>query len=531
MPTIPDARTINRGVASSEMSVARAPSDGGMGQAMRTLAGGIEDVVDAQAKYQFARAKADLAAGVVDIDTDNYRDVEYGEIENTYDDRFKSLRDKVSEGLTNPFARNAFNEYAGQKYNQGREKARGIAWKKEVDTERGAITNDLQRLREAGLRGDLLDATDSADTLISSGVEMGYFSEEEAVKVFDAWRQDAAVGKVNMMEPEDQISALNSEWAKNIPSDTRAKMLRAARDSSLAVRASVNVEGYLGKDLDRAQALEQADLITNDKLRIETKSRLNTEYDRMERNRDEIQSKSYEEAAKLIDGFGEDGEKHSYEELPKEMLEGLDQKYRTNLKKISEDRFNTKKTSDPDQILALDQAAVFASSTGDWSEYNELFREYGPQLASKDRNEYYIKALTKQLPTEAKSKMEDGAYLATVLARAGINDKTTKSKMLGEVAEWRLRYSEQNGGKQPSDRERQEFIDFKLLSRDMGWADFEKRMYERPVAETIKLMSERDPDGYETVREYLTQKLGRVPTNEQIIDLYASSGRKIPGDD
>jgi hypothetical protein len=327
-----------------------------------------------------------------------------------------------------------------------------------------------------------------------------------------------------MMEPEDRIDALRSEWADNIPSDTRAQLMRQAEEATLATRASLNVENYIGSGLDRTAALNKADEIADDKLRLETRSRLNTEYDRQERNKQLVQKESYEQAARMIDGL-EGDEKVGYEELPEEMLANLSYAQRNNLRKISENRFNPREKSDPDFVLELSMAYASAKSSGDWSEYNQMIKEESHKLTAEDRNKFVIKAFGDQLPEEVDSGLTDVQALGGALASANINDKNAKSVMLTELGRWRIRETERTG-KAPTDKDRDAFIDYMLLQRDTNWlwGVGGGPMYERPAAEQAEILRTEDPSGYETIRKYLENR-GITPTEQQIIDVYARTGR------
>lgn len=513
MPTIPDATSIRRDIQSGKQSVVSIGQTGAVASAVRGLASGIEGEVDANARYQYSRAKAAMLKAKTEVDNQGYEDVYYNNIGDTYQERFNKRRSEIEGSIGSSIAKSMFAQDADMLFTQGMAAAGKEARKKEIDVERGNLDQDLLDLRESGLNGDLVQITASAKELIEAGVAKGYYGAEEGVALFNQWKQDAAKGRLTMMPPEDRVEALKQRWAKNLNSDERAVLMRDAEEATIAVKAQEFAEGALSGEMTRFEALSEADKIVDPKLRDETVSRINSDYDRYERNVIERQNKAYQDAARIL----EDPD-FKYDQLPDNLLDDLTVTQRQNLRAISDRGGNPRTVSDPDVLIEL--AAAFGRQ--DWNTYNGIIKDRSHLLSDSDRVTYTVKGLNEQLPKEVESGLSDVQAVAGALASANIKDKRKQSILLLEVGNWRMRETERTG-KAPSDDDRRKFIDYQLINRDTNWlwGLGGGLMMERDAEEQLEILNQDNPDLVETVAAYLVKQGNDNPSAQDILDVYS----------
>lgn len=514
MATIPDVRGIQRPITSGVQSVASVSNAGAIGQGMRSLGQGITQAVDADTKYQAARAKNALLIAKTELDNDDYEGVDYADIPSKYEEGIKAKREEVSKGISNPFAKRLFNENADLLQADGMARASTVARNRELDVERANIQADLLQLREAGLTGDLIGTADAVQSTLDVAVEKGYYTAEQAGKVAESWKNDAAVGKLKMMAPEDRVAALKQPWAKNLPSDVKAELSRQGEAELVKQNATILAETFIRDGKSRSEALLAIESIGDIKQREEARNTANTMYDRDERNRSEETNQAYEDIAARIDVDNE-----SYEDIVKSdeaVVRAMTPAQRANLQKISEDRFNPRTKSDPDMLIELSAAATI----NDWDEYNRLIKDESNRLSPSDRVTYTTKGFQAQLPKAAESGITDVQAVAGALSQASVTDKTAKSNIILEVGRWRIRNTDPQTGKGPSDLERDKYIDSLLLKRDAGFWSAEKASYKLDPTEQVAFIQRDEPDTFDTIAAYFAKK-GINPTDKQFMDMYA----------
>lgn len=514
MATIPDVRGIQRPITNGEQSIARVGNAGAIGQGMRAVGQGITQAIDADAKYQASRAQNAFLISKIELDNDDYEGVDYADIPKQYEDRIKSSREEIAKNISNPFARAAFNDRADLLQADGMARASNIARKRELDVERANIQGDLAKLREAGLQGDLLSTAEAVQETLDIAVEKGYYTAEQAGKVAESWKNEAAVGKLKMMPPEDRVAALKQPWAKNLPSDVKAELSRQGEAELVKRNATVLAETFIRDGKSRSEALLAIDSISDIKQREEARNTANTMYDRDERNKSEATNQSYEEIAARIDVDNE-----SYEDIVKSnesVVRAMTPAQRANLQKISDDRFNPRTKSDPDMLIELSAAAT----ANDWDEYNRLIKDESNRLSTSDRVTYTTKGFQAQLPKAAESGITDVQAVAGALSQASVTDKAAQSNIILEVGRWRIRNTDPQTGKGPSDLERDKYIDSLLLKRDAGFWSAEQATYELDPTEQVAFIKNDDPDTFDTIAAYFAKK-GINPTDKQFMDMYA----------
>ncbi|WP_372809322.1 hypothetical protein [Litorivivens sp.] len=512
MAKIPDVRSIGTTQARADTRVVSMRNPGAMGAAISSFGESLTDAVDANTRYQASKAKSQLIIARNKLDNDRYEDVDHADIPSTYEQRFKQAQSDIAESISNPLARRVFEQEAALSYEAGLEKARQVAWGRERDTERGALTENLTALREASLTGDMLESAETVDFLLQSAADKGYIAQAERAKMLESWRKDAAVGKLKMLDPADRVSALRESWAQNLPSDTRAQLTREAKAADRELKAQLYAETAIADGKSRVEALNEALTLKDPELRDETVSRINTDYDRQKRIESETQNTAYEDYAAKIDVDG-----MAYEDIPEDDLRAMSPGMRKNLRSISNDRFNPRTNSDPDMLIELSAAAA----TRDWDEYNRLIRDESSRLSATDRVKYTVKGFESQLPKAADDGLSDVQAVVGALSSAGIEDtkkqKPLKDRLVGEIGRWRIRETERTGN-EPSDKDRQQFIDSMLLEHDRGWMDAEKPLIKRDPLERIEVLRESDPDLVDTAAAYFAGQ-GVDPSPGQLLDM------------
>jgi hypothetical protein len=515
MALIPDVRSIAKPVTDGRQSVARVGNAGAMGQGLQSLGQGIGQVVDASTKYQTSRAKNSFLISKTELDNDQFEGVDYADIPKQYEERLKASRSEISKNISNPFARRAFDEQANLLEADGMARVTNFARNREVDVERANIQDDMMKLREAGLTGDLMATSDAVQETMDVAVEKGYYSAEQAGKFVESWKSEAATGKLKMMAPADRVAALKQPWASNLPSDLRAELGRQGEADLIKQNATTLAETYIRNGKSRSEALTEIDGIQDIGQREEARNTANTMYDRDERNQDKATNQSYEDFAAAIDI-----DQMSYEDIARDneqAIRGMAPGQRANLQKISATRFSPRATSDPDMLIELSAAAV----SNDWMEYNRLIKDESSRLSSSDRVTYTTKGFESQLTPEAKSGITDVQAVAGSIAQASITDKTAQSNIILEVGRWRIRETERTG-KPPSDTDRDKYIDSLLIKRDAGWSSLETTAFKVDETGRVANIQRDEPDMFDTLTAYFAKR-GINPTDKQFLDMYARS--------
>lgn len=514
MPKIPSVTQLRREVPQGARPIATLDTRG-VGAPMAELGSVLEDIADKRLKYEVSKAETEFLIQKTKLDNSFDDDEDYGTIPERYESSVMESLSTLGSKISHPAARQAFMNKYKVSAAQGLERMRDLSRAKEKDYERGDITSRLEQIRESGLTGDIAEANATAKTLLDSAVSMGFYGAEEKAKLYSRFREDMAIGKLKMMKPENRTEALKQPWAKELPSDTRAELLRAAEEETLAGKAINIVDRVMDKGLDRDLAFEEFEKIRDPKLRAETERRFNYRFGQQRQaeveRQDAIMDQYYwdvREGNKTIDDIGED----FY------LLSPANQE---TLAKAQEIRHQGRQYSDLDVIDNLN----YLRHKKDFVSLREYYLNNASRLTSTDAKAWSKVSIEGAMPVEIKSLFTAQQMMREKLesVRLGKN-KQARADLSNALNDWYQGYQEENQ-KLPTDAERDKKINDLLIEYDTSWWwGGNKRRYEMTdddMQDAIGRLKEDEPDLHSDTLEYF-KRLNFTPTPGQFLDVFNS---------
>lgn len=233
MATIPnlERRTIT---PQTRIATVDARGAASLGQA---IGAGITEVKDKRDRYQLADAASKFS--ILKHQQDNAfdeDDKDYGTFDERYSTNMEEGMAEIAEGISDISLRNAFVMDSQPRVAAGRERIKNKAFTVETDVQRGNVNSRLNGMRESILGADEAESTfaiNNAKDLIAAAQASGYYGAEEAVNLEKAFTVDAAEGYIRQLAPADRVSALSSSIGGLIPSDTKAVLMREAKDAEM----------------------------------------------------------------------------------------------------------------------------------------------------------------------------------------------------------------------------------------------------------------------------------------------------------
>lgn len=518
MPKIPDASSITRNIASGQRAV--------RGIDMRNfapteLAQSISRMVDKKDKFETTKAETDFLTIKNEQDNAYDQDTDYGTIESRYSTEMDKRLGEVSMGISNPAARAEFIRRNQLRISQGKERMKKVAFGKERDFERNYVNESLTKLREVAVAGEPEDVNNARETvkgLIDSAIEMGYYSNEEAGKIKQQWRTDSAVGRLNTMDADTRIEALNMPWAKDLPSDVRQKLHDQAEEATFAQKAVDTVDEYLLADMDRGQAMLEAGKLPDERLRKEVERR----FDYMYGKQKEFET---EERSEIFDKYYLDVRQGeiTVDDIPNDELRRLSPAQQNNL-------FSAQSSSVGRTRTVSDRATVDMlhglQQTGKFRELREFFIANSNKLNETAFNTWSKVSRKGEMPVEVKSMLTTQQRMNAKLQNAEITDNKAKSKLSGAMDDWYMNYQAENDGKLPTDDQTDKQMDRLLMQYDTSWwwggtkPIFEMSEDER--RDMIGDLEDEEPDLFNAIKDAYTSR-GVDPTPEQFLETYQNA--------
>ena len=518
MVKIPSASNIPRAVASGQRQVTSIDT---RNFAPTELAQALKGMVDERDRYESSKAESDF------LILKNKQDNAYDQDEDykTIGERYTSSVDKglaeVSMGITNPRVRAEFLQRNRLRIEQGKERMKGVAFGKEKDFERNSVNDSLNSLREMTLTGspeDVATARQTVNARLDSAVSMGYYTNEQAGKVKQQWKVDAAIGRLKMMAPKDRVEALKQPWSNDLPSDTRAVLTRDAEKASMAQQAVDTVDEYLLADMDRGEAMEKSGKIEDERLRKEVERR----FDYMYGKQQEIET---EERAEVFDEFYlpiRQGD-ITVDDIPADKLSVLTPQQQNSL-------FNAQASSVGKSRTVSDRATIDTlhglQQSGRYRELREYFMANTDKLNETSFNQWSKISQKGEMPVEIKSMLSTQQRMTAKLQNAQIVDNTAKSKLSGAMDDWYMNYQFENQGKLPPDDQVDKQMDRLLLEFDTTWwwggtkplfqmSDDEKQ-------QVIGTIQEDDPELFKAIADAYYNR-GVDPSPEIFLETYQNA--------
>lgn len=522
MPKIPDVTAIPRAIPQGRAPIARVDTryaGAGMGE----LSGALGDIAELKSRQQYAKAESDFLISKGEMDNEYEQDEDYLTMPDRYEEGASTKLSEIAAGISDPVMRDEFMTKNRVRVAQGVERVRGIAWNKEKDFERGDLKTRLHGLREGALKsGDLVAANQAAISLLDAAGEFGYLTEQERVDMTMTFKNDLAVGRLKMMEPEDRIDALKESWAKNIPSDVRAELKRDAEKVSRANKAIGIVDKYMSKDLDIAEGMAEAEKISDLRLRKEVESRFAYDYGNQQKatveQRSELRDKYFSDVA-----LG----KLRVDEIPSDEWDAMGADVQSSL--IAAQSGSARASKTPFNLIHHDRLMQLKLQAdrgvpGAGVKLREYFIANAHDMSTKQQEDWSTASIEGVMPLEVESGLTDTQIISSRLPEN--TDANKRRELLGAMGEWRMKFIEQNN-KQPTDKDRDAAIDRMLLEYPTGkflgirygtMPAYE--MTDQDAKEAMALMKLDNPELFADVVEAFKEK-GVQPTAAQFMEAYS----------
>ena len=310
MPQIPRAADIARVVPNGQQRITVTGGQGAIAQAGQQrgnlLVGIAQDFAQDAAnkrldekqkkdRYELMQAKSNYFKGSVALDNSFDDDPDYETVPARYSKGAADLAEEAANAISDPALRNEFLMDTEMKAAAGFQRIQQVAKRTEVDAQRGFMTTQIADVREAGLNGDIREAMDTTAEIIEAGVQSGYYTVEEGANLLKSAQTDLAVAKLEMMAPEEQLEALSTPWAENIPSDIRASLQRVAQKKTDENTAILFVDDLKAQKMGPTEALAAISQIEDLNVRVETERRYNTERQMMQNAQDDEAKEIYQQ--------------------------------------------------------------------------------------------------------------------------------------------------------------------------------------------------------------------------------------------
>jgi hypothetical protein len=509
---IPDISQMARSVPSGRKAIAT-PDYSGIGNAVSQIGRAVGEHLDERDNSEYNKAKADFLVFKSQLDTTVEKDNDYTTLPDRYNTTLLEKVGELSSSITNPKYRDQFMNEQRITTAKGVEAVSGVAWGKERDFERSSLKDRILKLREAGLTGDVVETNTAVKALLDSSVGMNYIDSEESIKMHTSFKQDLAVGRVRMMQPEDRVEALKQSWATNIPTDQRAELMREAEKLTRNGKANKIVDTYMSDDLDFTKAMEKAEGIKDAELRREVETRFAYERAVVDKQKSETSRNLYNKYDRLVET-----KKIAYDKIPEDELMAMTPAQRSALQQHEVNRAKGRKTP-----FNVKHQVALASLTksGNLKGAFDYFNANVHQLSTDQQRKWADVTLEGVINPDVDSEISDTEVINIRFPERKGNEEM-RARLMENIGAWRTNYKE-NYGKPPTTKERDEEIKrmFMDYTTDVGWIwDTEKpliEMDEDDIQDAIATMNQQSPGVMSDTAEYFGKK-GIQPTMPQLLD-------------
>lgn len=184
-----------------------------------------------EADYELSSATVDLMTASNQIVDEDDKNPEYAGSSARVTEAYKKKTDEISKNLS-PKQKRLFELRSKEVEANTLRKTSANAFKKEVETERARISNQLNELRENAYKDkeNMQVYANTAVELLNNSVKKGYYSSDDVQRIGEAWKSDTFTKIINTMKPEDARAALDSPLATLIPDTERDRLKLEADD-------------------------------------------------------------------------------------------------------------------------------------------------------------------------------------------------------------------------------------------------------------------------------------------------------------
>lgn len=517
MIKLPDVRNIAVSDFSGQRPVARLDmSNAGVG--MGSLGRGLQEMQDQRAQYQKSKAATSFLTGYTSEINSYDERTDYQNFTKDFRANSEDLMSKAAEKIEDPRAKQQFIEEQMLRIQEGEERVRNQAFAKETDYERGGVVSDLSTLRDTAVTApsdQVLDIIDTVQDRLTTAVDVGFYSSEEAEKLKQAWRVDVSTARIEAMDPSDRIEALSQPWAVNIPAEKRAQIERDASTETKENEAISISDSYIDDGLTRSEALDKISKIKDMDLRKSVESRFDYQFSRAQQVEAEEQQQLYDD---YVDEIATG--KATIDFIPREKWDRMSGQTRSNFRALQSQAAKPRSVSDGDALVTL----AVLKANDDYQGIVQFLRENSAMLKPSDRVKYAEIAIDGSTPIDIDDGLTDIQIINGKLTEAEITDKKAKDLLLNRMGDWRRNYI-QRFNKVPDDAERDKFIDRQLMdvttSPGFLWDTTERvfEMDEQDFENAMTAIRDEDPGTLKDVVNYYNSN-GYEPTQAEIIETY-----------
>lgn len=474
------------------------------------IAKGLSDVAgvigrkeDAQAKYQTSKADSEFLVFKHGLDSSAKDDQEYSTLSDRYKKSLDDKRAELSETIKDTRWREDFNNRNSVRIASGLEGVDSIARGKEKDFERGSIADNLNNLRDTGVAGNLIEAFDQASDILDASVEVGYYDNQEKTKILKQLQNDMAVGKLKMLAPDQRIDALKQDWAKNLPPDTHAELVRRAEADYQEKQAVDIVDSYDG--MEREERLGKINDIKDKDLRKQVEERNDREMQRIDQAKNANIKDIYSRSDLLVEETG------TTDSIPRDDWNAMIPSMRQNLKGQVANKTRPRTYSNPSTVDRLQELAAAKK----WDLYAEAFGSLKSTLSASDREQYGKINAEHIIPVG----VADKDYIKGLFPKS--KDSEKRNIVSSQIDSWRASYTNAYG-KEPTPAERDKEVNRLIMDYDKGWFSYEKPVYQHEAEERDEILrklhieelkEDYEPE-FESVTNYFTLR-GEQPDRYQ----------------
>lgn len=280
MPRLPDAASLPRAVPQNRGGIVQVPTSPvgaalqGLGETVGKIGEGIQARED---QFDYAQAKTQFLVGKAQLEQAFKTDTDWQTIPARYNAEIAKLQAQATGIIRNPRQRQLFTLEAQSQAAMGALDIQDVARGKEVDQGRATTIANLEALHQTALSNPNTPAAaaaiSTAQTLLQSAQERGYFKPEERVLRSQAFVESYGKGAMAVMAERDGNQAVADLLARSLgisPKTVPAGNIKTAilgQESGNNPNAPPSVDGALGPGQIRpatfARYAKPGEVITN----------------------------------------------------------------------------------------------------------------------------------------------------------------------------------------------------------------------------------------------------------------------------
>lgn len=254
MSTIPDASALPVQQISGQQKVYRKDTtyDGAIPGVATEL---LKQQYEAQVSDELAKAKSEFQIYKIQQDSKYDTDDDEDTIQDRYDTGITDGLGKAASNITDARVRDKFIQETMPVVEQGKVDMSRKVHKKRADKSLAYVRNTQDIFEKtAGTTQNLYESFDAVSSMWESQAKLGYVSHDVAQDEIRKSKFNLTVNKLKTMEPEDQLEALKSDWATELPLDIRKQLSDEAKAALRLGKSRSAAQDAFEKGLSRIEA-------------------------------------------------------------------------------------------------------------------------------------------------------------------------------------------------------------------------------------------------------------------------------------